>query len=159
MVNPLLQTTPNLPRWCPCHNGAPPFFDLNGYICQKCGKTVCINCIYNTEKGFICGQCVKQIKPKKVIPLKSNEKISNKFSWYLNALVIFFIFIMVLSAASIFFKDSFFLFGVLAFFGFIIFIIFIFFKLINQKKSDKKEKELDFKKINELDEEIQRIND
>ena len=68
-----LEIVQNWGRWCECHLGSPPVLDLNGYVCQKCGKKVCVNCIHKTEKGFICSDCVEKLKPKKVSSIKIEQ--------------------------------------------------------------------------------------
>jgi len=68
-----LKTIQNWGRWCECHNGTPPIVDLTGYICPKCGKTVCVNCIYKTDKGVLCADCVKKVKPKSVFSLAAQD--------------------------------------------------------------------------------------
>ncbi len=73
-----LNIVQNWGRWCECHNGALPPMDLNGYQCQKCKQIVCVNCIYQTEKGYICADCITKVKPKKIIPISTNYKKTTK---------------------------------------------------------------------------------
>ena len=74
-----LKTVQNWSRWCECHNGSPPLMDLTGYVCSKCKKTVCVNCIYRTDKGVLCSDCVKKLKPGNIFSLanKENPKLAH----------------------------------------------------------------------------------
>lgn len=92
----------NWSRWCECHNGALPILDLNGYQCQKCKQIVCVNCIYDTEKGFICADCIKKVKPKKIISINPPTNKSTKT--FIQALVLAEIMLFVLTIITIIFN-------------------------------------------------------
>jgi|GEM_PF-1784136 len=95
----------NWARWCPCHNGTTPYGDLNGYVCQKCGKTVCVNCIYKTAKGYLCIDCIRKAKIKKATPLigKSDtmKKNKNAFAAILAFAVIGYLLILVFEILAV----------------------------------------------------------
>ncbi|MBS3061688.1 MAG: hypothetical protein J4215_03845 [Candidatus Diapherotrites archaeon] len=66
--------------WCPIHSGVPPAFDAGGYVCTKCRKTVCAACIYTTNIGIICQNCVRTSKHAvtEATSLYPQQKISDK---------------------------------------------------------------------------------
>jgi hypothetical protein len=97
-----LNIVQNWGRWCECHNGALPPMDLNGYQCQKCKQIVCVNCIYKTEKGYLCTECIRKIKPKKIFPISIEYKETTKKYLFLTAIgiilsIILFIIIIILN--------------------------------------------------------------
>ncbi|MBN1940829.1 MAG: hypothetical protein JW772_01460 [Candidatus Diapherotrites archaeon] len=89
--------------WCPIHNGAPPAFDAGGYHCSDCGKTVCAACIYKTNLGVLCANCVKrekkditEVKPVYIKGVYQDRYRVNYVRWgFLASLVIFPIFAVI----------------------------------------------------------------
>ncbi len=154
----VLETTQNWARWCPCHNGAPPFSDSNGYVCQNCGKTVCVNCIYKTEKGFLCTKCIKKNNIKKITPLESQGKIFKKHTWFLKIVIIFFLFSIILTIISILFEENIFEIAQIFVIGFILFITIILVKFFSRKKEDKEQIKVSLKEIKKLDEKIKKVD-
>ncbi|MFH1544463.1 MAG: hypothetical protein ABIE23_00005, partial [archaeon] len=68
-------------QWCPiCREATPYFFDPVGYLCNRCGKTVCAKCIYPYEGKLICQNCLKKLSEEeraKLHPL-FNQKVHFK---------------------------------------------------------------------------------
>jgi hypothetical protein len=95
-----LEPVQNWSRWCPCHNGAPPYFDLTGYKCNSCGKTVCAGCIYKTEKGYLCVNCVKKLKPSNIEKIIVNSENQKRHSLYLKAIIIVLVIYLIAIFAS-----------------------------------------------------------
>ncbi len=98
-MKPKLRVVENWSRWCECHNGALPIFDLNGYSCQKCKQIVCVNCIYKTEKGFLCADCIKMEKPKRIFSIAPLEKKVTKS--YLQAVLIYEVFTLIATIIAV----------------------------------------------------------
>jgi hypothetical protein len=66
-------------QWCPVHDGSPPAFDSTAYLCQICRRRVCAACIYHTNAGTLCFDCIKSKKGEitEIRPLYT-KKISEK---------------------------------------------------------------------------------
>lgn len=60
------------PHWCPVCKAASPQTTA-GYLCDKCARTVCPNCIYRYGRGFVCGICARTVPaPEWLQPLNLN---------------------------------------------------------------------------------------
>jgi hypothetical protein len=74
-----LEREPIWAGWCPIHGGAPPAFDAGGYVCASCRKTVCAACIYSTNIGVLCQNCLNRDRKKitRLTPLYAQKQMSD----------------------------------------------------------------------------------
>ncbi len=154
-----LEIVQNWSRWCPIHNGVPLPFDLNGYVCHKCGKTVCVSCIYKTEKGFLCANCIKKEKPTIIEPLISKSETLKNHKWYLKIAIITSIFSIILALTSTIIEIELLIFPAIFFFVITILILFISIIIVIKENHYESKTKLSKEKIENLDQEILNTKD
>jgi hypothetical protein len=152
-------------EWCPVHKGSPPAFDFTAYLCQNCKRRVCAACIYHTNAGTLCFDCIKSKKSgiteaKPLYTKKISEKpVRVSFARFIAASYLFAIALIasaLFGAGGPFFAAIGLLFAV-GFFAVLILFLFRFEAIVS--KTRRLEDEIDSGRAKELDKLVAKTGD